>query len=859
MVVNLVAFLVRPKEHLSNHVAPPSHVQEAVSDFKAFLEVDDNASGTEEALFTLLVVIWTHHWPSASNGNIYDPTMQYLATSHLKKDGSWKMLSGVSAGIAQFTYMMRLTCAYKIWRESNVAFATPVGTQEAATKRMEAQFQAYEKNSGWIHETHPCTFRVLRSLQHLVSHIVMSTPQAPNIHWLDELRRMELKAEGETITLEELRLSMREMTEKALKTYEELLFYDTSVRVDYEEIHDVLSDTSFGYWFGEDPRNPQFHDRELLLKRIVNDPVLSSNFVLSYDSDGEPIWNMLHVDKWLDLYALLQLLEFINDLFANGGAPRCSELAISTFRNTTGMNQRSLVAYRKAILNIGRYMKQSGLTNQDKLICRPLNAVFADLRVQDLVVLRPLAELFASLKFPGNEEIRLLYHNSVFVDYSRPFTPRVVTPKLKEYVCKHSMCKAGVALLRQVGNALRRHWTHVPEDEVDDGDEDDEDDVHPNVYSMGHSTRMDINNYSISTSALLRCPEEYMDPMLEHGVLWHKALALVPGKFPSAPCPKGLHSRIVRSSSAGTWMNCLDYRTMPAIEAPSAPPTQRPPFEIDLGVLSEKLIGCMLPHLNQLPPPSVDYDLVAENVKEKLLPHIHVPRPSTPVLPGPDIDLLAAKVGERIVPDLLKAFKELLSSNGGFSSSTNPASGSDRQRAKGDRAAFTRQTTLGASTLGEEGSTDVSMGGKQSHLRRPCTQLIVSLSVPTPGYNAGGGSGSFSNLSKAMDDDADMPPPSSEEGTQPSRQGAQSISYSRRALSAHAYLTQSKSLQPRRCLPSTRERTPVSDLSVSTSMPIPSLTLYFCFVLFYVCARQIVDATSIDVGRSRPESASSER
>lgn len=139
---------------------------------------------------------------------------------------------------------------------------------------MEAQFRAYESNTLWIHLMQPCTYKSLASLQHLVGWLMKSTPLLPNIIWLDTVNRLSLKAEGKEISLLEIRKAMWDMTKYTLEVYKKLLFRKTSVWIDYETIHNVLSDTSFGYWSGEDPNNEQFHDQTILLQYILDDPGL---------------------------------------------------------------------------------------------------------------------------------------------------------------------------------------------------------------------------------------------------------------------------------------------------------------------------------------------------------------------------------------------------------------------------------------------------------------------------------------------------------------------------------------------------------------------------------------------------------
>lgn len=208
---------------------------------------------------------------------------------------------------------------------------------------------------------------------------------------------------------------------------------------------------------------------------------------------------------------------------------------------------------------------------------------------------------------------------------------------------------------------------------------------------------------------------------------------------------------------------------MPAIQAPSSPPKNRPPFEVDLKVLGEGLFGQMLPLLTEIAQPAIDYDVLAEKVKEKILPGLSREQHPTPVAPSLDLDLLSVKVGERILPDLTEALAKLLSHRDEPAASTGPTTHL-LQAAGRENPAFTRQPSSRASSLQGEESMDVSMNGEFSEswfATGTCCLFVSHLSAHE------GSSTSSAILSQALRDDAAMPPPSSEEDASQSQRHGQ--------------------------------------------------------------------------------------
>jgi hypothetical protein len=258
-----------------------------------------------DAIHALLCKLWHTTWPQHM-----DPTLQFLALHSLQVTGEFTSVQNVTGKFAKIMRAMRLVAVVSILN---------------LEKEGETQESAYAGLVPYLHEMHPCTFHSIMSLQRYATSIVLGTMSMPRIWWVDRERHEQLLYKGNLITLQHWRDICAKLQDRALELWHAITF-GTDLSIDFAELHlsDNLTNTSNGYNFIDDARNPFWKHQKALIS-------------LAFPPDGEKSPMTLdnvpgqldgyEVRVWLQALAELEGVLVVCMQFMCGGPARATELA----------------------------------------------------------------------------------------------------------------------------------------------------------------------------------------------------------------------------------------------------------------------------------------------------------------------------------------------------------------------------------------------------------------------------------------------------------------------------------------------------------------------------------------------------
>ena len=448
-------------------------------------------------------------WKRNPSMVIVDPTERCLALMTLKRDGSFKEPKHVTTIIAKFEYCMRLT----FLREIRSRVDVDGGIEEDT---------ACDALQEWFIENKNSTFSRLRSLQHRASAIAYDTMSLPNIWWTDSVHWKSMLFKGEAIHFDALCGMFADTEAKLVELWEQKMLGGLSLRVEYDTIKDDLTNKNVGYSFMTDQRNKAFMDRGQLVQAVVRGEGAFKHYANVVD--GRIEWNKTALRAWLQDYAEMQHLLLLRTEMLSGAPSRGTELTALTYRNTMTRPTRSLVMLGKHLTILCQYMKTTALTGHDKLIPHALDALTSDILIQDLALARPFAEIAARVCFPNKPEVKELYRNQLFINFSRLFT----SEDLSGVMTKYSLPRLHYALTinpwRHIQTAWKRKFRCSSEAVR-------EDDMMDNVEALqaGHTRATENRIYGLSVHTLAGAPEDILPYYLEASTSWQKQCHTVPG------------------------------------------------------------------------------------------------------------------------------------------------------------------------------------------------------------------------------------------------------------------------------------------------------------------------------------------
>lgn len=509
-VVRLVAMLLRGGTLLTYHL--PKKAIHRLALLKEYLDQKKPASEVAFKVLYFLGELWTNTWVPTGASPFPDPTINMLALSMLNEDGSFKHPTDTTGPIAKLQYCMRTVFMCNIWRKG--CSHMPNGYM-AETDRL----------APWYTEKFDSTFNSLRSLQHRASAIALATTAMPNIWWLDRKRFQTMLYRGHEIEFGDVRKMFVEMERVLVEKWEKDVLCGLELRIEHDTpLKDDLGDTTVGYSFVSDSRNPFCEDRELLMRSILDDPQLRERFVGGTDEDGGPIWNHVALKLWLYQYGQFEgyLLVRCETL---GGAPgRMTELTAMTFGNVPSTTHRNLFALGPYLAMLVMYHKGTAMTGEEKLIPHAFDGVSTDLMVQNLAIARPFAELVVSICYPENARAHQLYADNLFVNNGDLFTTPEVSAILKDVSRPIIGMEIGVRSWRHICLAFKRKLCSGLEDLIEiDGEDTAE------AQQATHSRKTENRLYGLSADSLSGVAEDVLPLYLDASTDWQIECKAVPG------------------------------------------------------------------------------------------------------------------------------------------------------------------------------------------------------------------------------------------------------------------------------------------------------------------------------------------
>ncbi|KAF7799525.1 hypothetical protein EIP86_010762, partial [Pleurotus ostreatoroseus] len=461
----------------------------------------------EEPIDHVLRCLWHYEWCSSDENPIPDPTVRYIILKLLNKDGSFAELDNLTPMLAKFKHLIR-------------AFFLRVLTTDSFSPR-----PSFEDIQDGIHEGTDMTFDTICDLQHQASSIVFQTQKPSNIYWMDSKDTMTMLYSGDTISLKDLQAMFADVQDRTQALLEKELLLNTGLHVDYTLLHENISNTSVGYCFLEDKRNPFYEHRTTFLERVVQHTELGPRFC--YVTDHQVVWNQLELNKWLTTYSTFSLHLLLRLEMLSGGPGRGTELTGMLIRSSKGQSLRNLIALGPHLILLRTHSKTSTRNNNFRLIPHAIDTFTADILIQDLTLLRPFAEFAVRQCFPNDSEVLTRYQYNLFVNRQHLFDTTDLSTLMAEYTLKHLSTRLTVRSWRHVAIAYRRLLcsNHMPLYDVED-DTAAEDPIA--AEQTGHTVSTERMKYAITPDSLAGCAEHILPLFIVASQSWQKAMHIVP-------------------------------------------------------------------------------------------------------------------------------------------------------------------------------------------------------------------------------------------------------------------------------------------------------------------------------------------
>lgn len=484
-----------------------------IRDFSAQLKEQPTSDIMNAAFCKLLTCIWHTAFPiEPSEGNaIHDVTHHFIMFRSLRPDGSHSEASGVTGILSKLKYLMRLFNLYFIYDEN---------------RRLGRRISDLVKDiQCWFTDGEESPFNTVCTLQHLASSFARAEQSMPKIWWIrDDGTEMEWL--GDSIKLDNIQEMIASMSREMVEHFQTKILLGKDIRVPYERLTEDMSNTTVGYSFLTDHRNPfiELNCRTLLLDTIHNDKHLLKRFTMLRNNKRE--WNIGALISWLHDYAILNLWSLVRCELLGGGPARGTELTAMIFKSTPLQKQRNLSFVNKHLVMIRTYSKTTAISGRDRFITHSCDSLYSDIKIQDLAIARPFAEIAASICFPSKPEIVDLYRTHVWVNYNRLFTTDNISDCIGQYTNNFIGVRLTVATLRHVWIAFRRKLCPKEAEFIE---EDHEDAV--GAEQAGHSLGIERRIYAVTAGGLMGHSEDVIPAFLESSAVLQKMFQVVPGNF----------------------------------------------------------------------------------------------------------------------------------------------------------------------------------------------------------------------------------------------------------------------------------------------------------------------------------------
>lgn len=501
----------------SNYQLPlPDRVSNALDAFRVGLHSEDHRQ-TFTTTNDLFVYLWSTRYSRTENNVIPDPTERWLLLRGISRTGELDHPKGVTSPIAKTEFLMRLAFLMQMHIDAEGKHG---GSVEMARKEWQK----------WFTEKEYSTFNTLRSLTHRASAISYSTRSLPKIWWVDRVNYQCMLFKGHRIHMDSIRQVFANLEEEMVSVWENDILCGLDIPFEYGEIADDLSNTSIGYSFATDPRNPWFQNKDLLLAAIMANPRTRSKFIVS-SMDGVTRFNKLALHAWLRAYAKFQKLLCTRAEMTSGSSSRATELHAMNRENTLVRPSRSLVAMGKHLATLNQYVKTNSQTGHDRLIPHALDAFTSDLIIRDTAIARTFAQLAAEACFPGDTAVSALYKERLFVNYKSPFTTPDLTAHMSLITAKELPLGLKVNDWRHTTSGFQRKLCTLLDDLLEGSQEQQ-----VLAEQFAHGKTIHDRVYGVSSDSLDGPSEDVLPLFLDASTDWQVECRVVPGGLGLSYC-----------------------------------------------------------------------------------------------------------------------------------------------------------------------------------------------------------------------------------------------------------------------------------------------------------------------------------
>lgn len=430
--------------------------------------------------------------------------MCYLALSSITPDGSWAQATSVTPVIAKLFYSIRAVFLFR-------AFVGREPLQGTIRDR-------YAELDPWVHEGSDSTFNELSTLQHMASTIAKNTPALPAFIWHNK-HRTEFVWDGTLISLSSLQKMGWFILDQLRDSFLKVCMGIHIPTPDFTS--DSLTNTTPYYGFANDPRNSKFYLRSHLMKHVITNPDLHSQFIIRSLPNVHIVWNLGRLRQWVADYS-----EFLRNLMLAievlGGSPsRGTELTCIQMVNTP-CRTRGIYAIGPHLAILCQYMKTSANTGKDALIPHVLDGYTADITKAALFVLHPFAEQVNGILYSHIDGLMEYWHTRLFINVNKPFTTDDISSGLRIASLKTLGVALGLQDYRQLSVCVRRAHCPTLEELIGISGEDT-----AGALQAGHTRATEDRLYGVSSGYLGSLPENVLEPYMDASKEW-QALMRVP-------------------------------------------------------------------------------------------------------------------------------------------------------------------------------------------------------------------------------------------------------------------------------------------------------------------------------------------
>ncbi|KAK1215350.1 hypothetical protein PQX77_022045 [Marasmius sp. AFHP31] len=521
----ILAFLLRDKSEpfLDDF---PLQLKETRSQLIALMMSDDEETADSAILALvqeLLLGIWTHSWlASTEEGLPTDPTILFLCFSSIRKDGKLIGAVDLTPRIARIFYCMRLA-----WSQELISVRI-AGNRTSRARGEDDCFDRFDELKLWMKEGKNCTLHHLYNIQRYASTIALTEVRDPQIVWIDRKYWEVLMFRGAKVEYADLITMFKYTEDEAVRLFKEEVIMGSELTFNWPkgagDVSDNLQQDTPGYFFGTDPRNPNFVQENALILHVLSTPELRARFVRGVDEHGTPVWNVVQLRRWLLNYSKFEELLLLRIELIGGAPMRGTEICGMLMRNTS-TRLRNLCWVGKFLTVITRYTKTNANTGREQYLPHAADAVTTDLLMQSLALARPFASLAWSICYSDKPEGLVAYRDRLFVWMGRMFESKDISASLKKLTNRFLGSEFGLNGMRHICIAIRRMKTEAPSSQRQQIEFEQE----IEAAQAGHNLSTEQRVYAVSMNTMSNASDTKVFGFCMTSCKWQAMMGVTPG------------------------------------------------------------------------------------------------------------------------------------------------------------------------------------------------------------------------------------------------------------------------------------------------------------------------------------------